>query len=106
MVLSIELGQSIFSIRNSALSLTTNAVAAIQLPSEINDLEETTTSFRHRLDSGELWLTQAPELKLHIHINLDTTLAFTHTASTFLSQVGGVFSNSKVHHPDILGDHR
>lgn len=92
MALPIGLGRGVFCTLDSNLRLTLNASAEVKLdPDAIGSTE---IQPLQSLRSGEIWLTQAPEIKLHLRISVEPGLV--HPASTFLSQAGELFRDSKV----------
>ena len=93
MTLPVGLGRGVFSILNSNLGLTLNASAEVKLDPETIGSREI-GPLPELLQSGEIWLTQAPEIKLNLYINLEPDLL--RHASTFLSQAGELLRGSKV----------
>lgn len=91
-MITIDLGRGVFRALSSTLSLTLKASADIQLdPGAIGTKE---TELLQLVQSGEIWLTQAPEVKVQICIRVQPDLA--HYASTFLAQAGELLRSSKV----------
>lgn len=93
MTLPVDLGRGVFHNLGSNLTLTLNASAGIKIISDAADTGETQRILQC-LQSGEMWLTQAPEIKLHICISVEPGLI--HPASAFFSQTGELVRRSKV----------
>ncbi|RMJ26026.1 hypothetical protein PHISP_03108 [Aspergillus sp. HF37] len=93
MTLPFNLGRSVFHNLGSNLTLALNALAEIKIGPEAAGTRET-QRIPQCLQSGEMWLTQVPEIKLHICISVEPDLV--HPASTFFSQAGELIRRSKV----------
>lgn len=93
MALPFDLGRGAFRILDSNLTLTLHASAEIQLDSETIDSRDP-EFLKQLLRNRQIWLTQAPETKLHICLSVEPDLA--HPASTFFSQAGEILRISKV----------
>lgn len=93
MALTIDLGRSIFCSSGFDLNLTQNATALI-IPPTGTSIPKKTQSLEELLEAGEVWLDQAPEIKLQIRIVVGPGLVG--PASTFFSQIGEILCHSKV----------
>lgn len=93
MALEIDLGTTTLNSLRSNLKLTQCATALILPPNDVSDPIDT-TELMERFETGELWVDQAPELKVNICIDVGPDLA--RPASTFVSQIGEIFCHSKV----------
>lgn len=93
MAFEIDLGTSTFSSLRPNLNLTQYATALILPPQQTSGSMET-TELREQFQRGELWVDQAPELKIHVCISVGPGHAC--PASTFFSQIGEIFCRSKV----------
>lgn len=91
-MITIDLGRGVFHALSSTVSLTLSASADVQLDPAAIDTKE--TELLQLVQSGEIWLTQAPEVKVQICISVQPGLA--HYASTFFSQAGELLRSSKV----------
>lgn len=93
MTLPVDLGRGVFHNLGSNLTLTLNASTEIKIGPEAAGTRETQRILQC-FQSGEMWLIQAPEIKLHICISVEPGLV--HSASTFISQTGELVRRSKV----------
>lgn len=93
MALAIDLGRGVFRILDANLTLILNASAEILLDCATTGASDP-ESLRKLLQNRQIWVTQAPELKLHICLDVEPNLA--HPASTFFLQAGDLLRNSKV----------
>lgn len=93
MSFEIDLGTTTLNSLGSNLNLTQCATALILPPNDAFDSIDT-TELKEQFEKGELWVDQAPELKVHICVGVGPDLA--RPASTFVSQIGEIFCHSKV----------
>ncbi|KAL4956576.1 hypothetical protein BDW69DRAFT_79446 [Aspergillus filifer] len=87
---SIDLGQRLFSSSDSGLNLSLQASALILLAAE-SSLLNNSPQLKEILTSGDLWVTQATELKLNICIVSGADLH-----PSFISQVGQIVCRAKM----------
>lgn len=90
---SINLGQKVFSTLVSDLTLSLQASASMLLPPGILVLRDS-EHLKQLLCGGEIWVSQAPELKFNIRIASldDLHPSFSH----FVSQLGDSTCRAKV----------
>ncbi|KAL4964787.1 uncharacterized protein BDV14DRAFT_200599 [Aspergillus stella-maris] len=87
---SIDLGQRLFSSSNSGLNLSLQASALILLAAE-SPLLNNSQQLKEVLTSGDLWVTQTPELKLNLCVASGVDLH-----PSFISQVGQIVCRAKM----------
>lgn len=92
MTLPIDLGRGVFHMLDPKLSLTLNASAEILLDSETISSKDTGLPSQ-LLQSRQIWVTQASELKLHIFLSVHPVV---YPTPVFFSQAGELLRNSKV----------
>ncbi|PWY63418.1 hypothetical protein BO83DRAFT_412053 [Aspergillus eucalypticola CBS 122712] len=92
MVLTIDLGEDRLSSLNSTIDLHIHASAQVLIP-ENTGLTDA-VCIERLLQSQDLWVSQTPELKLYISVNIDASMVL--SASTFASSVGEMMCRSKV----------
>lgn len=93
MALTLDLGTIVLHSPGSNLKLTQHATALVVPPSGTTGLDEI-KDFESLIQTGEIWLSQAPELKLQIRISVGPHLS--RPASSFFSRLGEVLCHSKV----------
>lgn len=91
MALSIDLGRSDFCSLGSNLNLTQHATAFIIPPPDTGTRE---SELEELLQHGALWVNQAPEFKIHIHVRVGPDIV--RPASMFFLQIGEIFCHSQV----------
>ncbi|RJE24136.1 hypothetical protein PHISCL_03510 [Aspergillus sclerotialis] len=92
MTLPINLGRGVFHMLDPNLSLTLNASAEVLFDPETVDSKDPGLPSR-LLQSRQIWITQAPELKLHVCLSVHPVV---YPAPIFFSQAGELLRNSKV----------
>lgn len=93
MASTFDLGTSVLCSPEPNLKLTQHATALVIPPSGTTGPDEIEV-FESLLQAGEIWLDQAPELKLQILVSVGSHL--TSPASSFFSRIGEILCHSKV----------
>lgn len=93
MALPVDLGRGVFHNLDANLAVTLSASAEI-IPDPETTGPKYPESLRQLLQNRQIWVTQAPEAKLHLSLGVGPNLA--HPASAFFSQAGDLLRSSKV----------
>lgn len=92
MALTLDLGEDRLSSLDSTIDLNIHASAQVLIP---EDTSLTDAAYIERLlQSQDLWVSQTPELKLYISVNIDASMVL--SAFTFASSVGEMMCSYKV----------
>ncbi|PYH95159.1 hypothetical protein BO71DRAFT_483184 [Aspergillus ellipticus CBS 707.79] len=103
MAFMVDLGKDHFTSPTSLFTLTLCASAQMLLSEGEATSTTNTAHFNKLLDSGELWISSAPELKLHITITASATMI--PTVSAFASRIGEILvSSSEPKDPEASTD--
>lgn len=92
MTLTLVLGDDRLSSLDSIIDLNMHASAQVLIPEDTGLTDA--TCIKRLLESQDLWVSHAPELKLYISISVGASMAL--SASSFSSQIGEMLCSSKV----------
>ncbi|KAL7656466.1 hypothetical protein ACMYSQ_005554 [Aspergillus niger] len=92
MALTLVLGDDRLSSLDSIIDLNMHASAQVLIPEDTGLTDA--TCIKRLLESQDLWVSHAPELKLYISISVGASMAL--SASSFSSQIGEMLCSSKL----------